>query len=307
MSKQLGCVLMEEIYAYHMTSQANVHSILLNGLVPSIGSNSKQVQEQNLLTYFTTLDCVDTWINRFNLDRDDIVLLKFPCSNYIKRMDSANDYFTKDVISSEKILVVGDEELSLEDFYQQNKEVLDLAEKKRTTTTIKRVVDRLDLINKNEITLEDGWDYFEVDPDIVETMEALKSVKALDNKSEYQDILASIKDQTLQKLVNNDLGITTNSAFYQTIDTLFNDTMADKSNINLETMNCLTVLLRVNLFYRQLDRYNRIGKKYEDNPKWRFDTIENMDRIMITNHESFGHLLDETKKLYEDSIKNIHK
>lgn len=294
---------MEEIYGYHMTSKANVHSILLNGLVPSIGANSQQVYEHNLLTYFTTYDCVDTWIKRFNLDRDDIVLLKFSCRDYVKRLDSANDFVTKEIIPANNIIVVGDEETLLEDYYLTNKEMFDYAENKKVVAQIKTLVDRLGAINGLEIVADEGWNYTEVDPDILTTMDVLKRISSLDNKDDYKNILCDIRNHTLDCLVDNDLGVTSECELFKSINSMFDNAMTGEPKISLFEKNCLTVLIGVNLLYRQLDRYHRIGKKYEDKTGWRFDTLEGFDipekSTLLTN------LFEETKILYESS-KKIH-
>lgn len=292
---------MEEICAYHMTSKANVHSILLNGLVPSIGANSQQVHEHNLLTYFTSYDCIDTWINRFNLDRDDIVLLKFPCRDYVKRLDNVNDFITKETIPATNIMVVNNGESLLEDYYLINKEMFDCAENKKVAAQIKSVVDRLGAINGLEIVADDDWNYTEVDPDILTTMDVLKRISSLDNKDDYKNILCDIRNHTLDCLVDNDLGVTPECELFKSLNSMFDNAMTNEPRISLFEKNCLTVLIGVNLLYRQLDRYDRIGKKYEDKTGWRFDTLEGLDipekSTLLTN------LFEETKMIYESSKK----
>ena len=65
---------MEPIYAYHITDISNIKSTLFNGLIPSIGENSRQVHEHSFLTYFTTINNIKLWIKRFNLDKSKINL-----------------------------------------------------------------------------------------------------------------------------------------------------------------------------------------------------------------------------------------
>ena len=69
-------VNMEPIYAYHITDISNLKSVFTDGIVPNIGENSRQMHEHHCLTYFTTFDCIETWINRFHLDKNRIVFTR---------------------------------------------------------------------------------------------------------------------------------------------------------------------------------------------------------------------------------------
>lgn len=137
---------MEPIYAYHITDISNIKSILFNGLIPSIGENSRQVHEHHFLTYFTTINNIESWIKRFNLDKKRIVVLKFKCTNYGQRYDSVGDYFTSDIISPGKIIVVENGEQTLKDYYQQNSGVIELELKKSVDSDIMTLTQQLSQI-----------------------------------------------------------------------------------------------------------------------------------------------------------------
>lgn len=300
---------MDTIYAYHITNKANIHSILQNGLVPSIGRNSRQINEHKLLTYFTTLDCVDTWIKGFKLDRNKIIILKFLCTNYEKRLDPSNDCFTYDKIESKNITVIDKEEASLKDYYLRNKEILDLEETKKIIESIKIVMDRLNEIESATLTPEEDWDYNETEPNIIETVELLKSISCLDDKKSYVDTITLIKEKTLKKLIANDLGINKNSAIYETLNMLFDDALSNNSKVDIMSMNYATIMLSINLLYRQLDRYNRTSKRYgDDNRIWDFDRIhiDDIKRIFYKNTHLYE-LLEETKLLNINSMKNYNR
>jgi len=269
-------------YGYHITNKSNINSILKNGLVPNIGKNSRYVREQNFLLYFTTFDKINTWIERFDLDKNEIVVLKFPCDRFGQRYDSANDYFTSDSISPTDISVIEDsKELSLEEFYQINKSLLETETLKKVNELLKKITERLKQIEFASLDPEDTWDYNEADPNLIDILEVLKIVRNLDCKNEFTNILNSIKNQTLKKLCTNNLEITTESEIYNLVDSIFNDTLSDNHRFNLINLNITTVLISVCLLYRQLGRYNRTGKKYgDDNRIWNIDTI---NREPITN------------------------
>lgn len=296
---------MELIEGYHITNKANVHSILLNGLVPNIGLNSISVDEKRLLVYFTTANCIDAWIRRFHLNREDIVILKFSCDKWGRRYDVANDLFTTDSILPQNIKVIDDEEKSLEKYYEENKKVLDLEEEKKINRTLKNIIDRLSVIDKNNLTAEDGWDYNETEPNVIEIIDFLKIVSSLSDKSKYIDITLKIKEYALKKLIDNDLGITTDSEFYKLLDIIFNNALSENSNIDFFTLNLSTILLSINLYYRQVDRYNRIGKKVgDDNIGWSFYEI---DEDIYKNNSYLSELLVETEVLYKNMRIGSHK
>lgn len=293
---------MEPIYAYHITDISNLKSIFTDGIVPDIGENSRQVHEHHCSTYFTTFNCVETWINRFHLDKNRIVILKFLCTNYVKRYDSANDFFTYDSFLPEDILVVTEEEKKLKDYYDENKEKIELELNKRVLIDIKFLKERLDQIEVASLNPESDWVYNETEPNIVKTIDLLKKIRYLNNKNEYKDMIDLIKEKTLKKLINNDLGITEESELYKSLNIIFNDCLLDKSQIDIMTLNIVTQILSINLFYRQLDRYNRTQKKYgNDNTIWQYDRVPLKDIQNTLKNESFKELLNETTSLYEKS------
>lgn len=293
---------MEPIYAYHITDISNLKSIFTDGIVPDVGENSRQVHEHHCLTYFTTFNCVETWINRFHLDKNRIVILKFLCTNYVKRYDNANDFFTYDSFLPEDISVVTEEEKKLKDYYDENKEKIELELNKRVLIDIKFLKERLDQIEVASLNPEAVWVYNETEPNIVKTIDLLKKIRYLNNKNEYKDMIDLIKEKTLKKLINNDLGITEESELYKSLNIIFNDCLLDKSQIDIMTLNIVTQILSINLFYRQLDRYNRTQKKYgNDNTIWQYDRVPLKNIQNTLKNESFKELLNETTSLYEKS------
>lgn len=297
-------------YGYHITNKSSINSILKNGLVPSIGKNSRSVKEQNFLIYFTTFDYIDTWIKRFNLDKTQIVILKFPYDKAGQRYDSANDYFTSEVIPPEKINVIDDsEEILLENFYLKNKSLLDLETIKKANILLKTITERFKQIEFTSLGPEDGWDYNEVDPNLIEILDMLKIIRDLEDKKHFADFLNFIKSQTLEKLCVNNLDITPESKIYKLLDTIFTDSLSDIPQLTLTFFNISTVLISVNLLYRQLDRYNRTGKKYgDDNRIWNIDTLDRAPiNNVINNDNSLKDIMKETFTLFNNSNKRTYK
>ena len=293
---------MEQIYAYHITDISNLKSIFINGLVPNIGENSRQMNEHHCLTYFTTSDCIDTWINRFDLDKNRVVILKFICTNYEKRYDSANDYFTHDSFSPKDIIVLSEEEKVLEEYYEQNKTKIELELKKSILDDLMILKERLDHIELASLNPETDWDYCETEPNVVKTIDLLKKIRFLDNKQEYKEIIESIKEKTLKKLLNNDLKITTESELYKTLSIIFNDSLLEYPQIDIMDLTYITRIISINLFYRQVDRYKRTQKKYgDDNTIWHLDRLPLVEIQNNMKKELFNNLLNETISLYEKS------
>lgn len=293
---------MEQIYAYHITDISNIKSIFTDGIVPNIGENSRQMHEHHCLTYFTTFNYIETWIDRFHLDKNRIVILKFLCANYGKRYDSANDFFTYDSFLPKDILVITEKEKTLKEYYEENKEKILLELNKSILIDFKGLNERLAQIEFASLNQETGWDYTETEPNIVKTIDLLKKIRCLDNKNEYKDMIDLIKEKTLKKLIENDLKITTESELYKSLNIIFNDCLLDKSQIDIMSLNIVTQILSINLFYRQLDRYNRTFKKYgDDNTIWQYDRLPLDDIQNILKNERFKELLNETTSLYEKS------
>ena len=291
---------MEQIYAYHIANISNLNSIATNGLVPSIGDNSRKVHESYPLIYFTTSTFLDKWIERFNFDKDKMVILKFLCSNYGNRPDEANDYYTDEIISPSDIEVVGDKEESLLDYYQNNKDRIELELEKSIIGDIKILKDRLQEIKHNDLTKEDGWVYHETEPNIVKIIDLLVKIRDLKNKTKYRNLLEGIIYESLEKLLNNDLGITKDSEIYKAIKMIYVDSMTNNHQLDIMSLNYLTELISVNLYLRQLDRYKRTGKKMgDDNTIWMFDSLnfDEMRKVLKNNN-----LLEEVILLKEEMI-----
>lgn len=295
-------------FGYHVTNKSCIKSILRNGLVPNIGKNSRSIREQHFLLYFTTFNFINTWIKRFNLDKDQIVILKFPCNKFEQRYDSANDFFTLDTIPPENISVIdNDEEIPLEIYYQKNKLLIDSETKKNLNELLENIIKRLHQIEFNSLESEDGWDYNETEPNLIDILDALKLLRDLDDKNQFCDVLNTIKSQTLKKLCANNLEITPESEIYILIDTVFIDTLSDDSQFDYMSLNIATILVSVDLFYRQLERYNKTGKKYGDeNMIWNIDTLY-MDSIndTINTNCRLKAIMDEIITLHSNKQKNL--
>ena len=295
-------VNMEPIYAYHITDISNLKSVFTDGIVPNIGENSRQMHEHHCLTYFTTFDCIETWINRFHLDKNRIVILKFLCTSYGKRYDSANDFFTYESFLPEDILVETEEEKTLKEYYEKNKEKIELELSKSVLIEINFLKERLEQIEDTSLNPESGWNYNETEPNIVKTIDLLKKIRCLNNKNEYKEMIDLIKEKTINKLIENDLGITVESELYKSLNLIFNDCLLKNPQIDIKSLNIVTQILSVNLFYRQLDRYNRTQKKYgDDNTIWQYDRLPLEDIQNTLKNEIFKELLNETTSLYEKS------
>lgn len=293
---------MEPIYAYHITDMSNLKSVFTDGIVPNIGENSRQMHEHHCLTYFTTFDCIETWINRFHLDKNRIVILKFLCTSYGKRYDSANDFFTYESFLPEDILVETEEEKTLKEYYEKNKEKIELELSKSVLIEINFLKERLEQIEDTSLNPESGWNYNETEPNIVKTIDLLKKIRCLNNKNEYKEMIDLIKEKTINKLIENDLGITVESELYKSLNLIFNDCLLKNPQIDIKSLNIVTQILSVNLFYRQLDRYNRTQKKYgDDNTIWQYDRLPLEDIQNTLKNEIFKELLNETTSLYEKS------
>ena len=293
---------MEPIYAYHITDISNLKSVFTDGIVPNIGENSRQMHEHHCLTYFTTFDCIETWINRFHLDKNRIVILKFLCTSYGKRYDSANDFFTNESFLPEDILVETEEEKTLKEYYEKNKEKIELELSKSVLIEINFLKERLEQIEDTSLNPESGWNYNETEPNIVKTIDLLKKIRCLNNKNEYKEMIDLIKEKTINKLIENDLGITVESELYKSLNLIFNDCLLKNPQIDIKSLNIVTQILSVNLFYRQLDRYNRTQKKYgDDNTIWQYDRLPLEDIQNTLKNEIFKELLNETTSLYEKS------
>lgn len=294
----------EDLYGYHITSKSNLHSILVNGLVPDIGDNSDGVNEHHLNTYFTTQDQVDWWINRFDFDRNDIVVLKFLCKDWRVRPGLHNDCFIRHTIKSDDILVVDGAEISLSDYFNQNEAKLLLEENKKVVTQLRPVLERLDEVSGKEFTVEeDSWNYTETDPDLMGTINVLKKVRSLNNKDDYRQTLEDVRERTLDRLINNRLDITPDDEIFKTINLLFDDSLSDKSQISLFEMNSVAILVGANMFERLVRRFNDIGKSYRGFDQFNFSNFS-FDGL---SDGRFKDLYVETEKMNIDRMNRFKR
>lgn len=101
---------MKEI-GYHITRKGNLPNIQKKGLEPKIGRRSNSVNESNkILCFFTNLGAIHIWKERLYKDipYEELAILSFDLDGieYIKRIDSAGDFFTLSSIPPENINVI---------------------------------------------------------------------------------------------------------------------------------------------------------------------------------------------------------
>ena len=118
------------------------------------------------------------------------------------------------------------------------------------------------------------------------------------------------KKQVLEKLCENNLEITNESAIYKLIDIIFTDSLSNSEpKIKLMNFNIATILLSMDLFYRQLDRYNRTSKKYgDDNRNWNIDVLQIPSITNIVNSDqNLNFIKEEIMMLYSNIQKRVNK
>lgn len=296
---------MDKISAYHMTDLSNIKSIVQDGLVPDIGRNSKMVHEVNFLVYFTTNPYIDKTIKMLQLNPNSAVILNFECDDYANRGDYL-DCCTKKHIKPEEIkVIVNEQPLTLGDFYNSNKEKIDLYHDKKIADCISKINERLKEIKDKKVEEEDVWDYEQIDPDIISTMYLLKLLRNHDRKSDYKEVIKSIKSRTFSKLKENKVNFTENTEIYNVLDYLFEDSMEDNHKISILDFNYLSAILIINLYYRQCIRYNETGKKPDDNNDiWNIDIINLAD---LPKNNMLSKIIEETKSIHEQMSTNYKK
>lgn len=118
------------------------------------------------------------------------------------------------------------------------------------------------------------------------------------------------KKQVLEKLCENNLEITSESAIYKLIEIIFTDSLSNSGQkIELMNINVATILLSIDLFYRQLDRYNRTSKKYgDDNRYWNIDVLQIPSITNIVNSDqNLNFIKEEIMMLYSNIQKRVNK
>lgn len=289
---------MNKIDAYHMTDISHLKSIVKDGLVPDIGKSSRGLPENNFLVYFTVKQYIDKVIDMLGMNNNTAVILNFECDDYGNRGEYLDCCTKKHIYPNEIRVIVDDEQIDLEKYYKNNRERIDLYHDKAIVEEISHIQKRLNEIKNKEIKAEDDpWDYDEVDPSILSTLDLLKLLRYSDSKDKYIEVISQIKDETYEKLLNNDLNITEESEFYKTLDYLFSDSLKDVPKIDISLFNYIMTALIINLYYRQCERYNRIGKKESDeNNIWSIDRINYND---LPDNEMLNKLIMETKQLHD--------
>ena len=296
---------MKSVSAYHMTDISNMKSIVKDGLVPDIGRNSMMVQENNFLVYFTSKPNIDKTIKMLKLNPDQSIILNFKCDDYGDRGNML-DCCTKKHIKPEEIsVIVDDKPISLDEFYNINKERINLYHDKKIVDCISSVSERLKEIKDKKVEAEDVWEYEQIDPDIISTMYLLKLLRNHDNKDKYKTLISSIKKQTFKRLKDTKIDFTEETEIYKVLDLLFEDSMKDNHEIEILNFNYLCAVLIINLYYRQCIRYNETGKVPDSaNDIWNIDVI-NLSNIPV--NDLLNRLIEETKIVHEQMSKSNNK
>ncbi len=90
---------------YHLTSKENIDSILNNGLLPKIGSNSNLVSETDKCIYLTDKESLPVWMILLNKD----MILAIDINREMRTCNYGaglyNEYITKDPIPASAIKV----------------------------------------------------------------------------------------------------------------------------------------------------------------------------------------------------------
>lgn len=289
---------MNKIDAYHMTDIAHIKSIVKDGLVPDIGKSSRGLPENNFLVYFTTKQYIDKVIDMLDMNKTTAVILNFECDDYGNRGEFLDCCTKKHIFPDDIKVIVNEQSISLAEYYKNNKERIDLYHDKAIAEEISRIQKRLDEIkNKDVKAEEDPWDYDEVDPSILSTLDLLKLLRYSESKEKYRKIIFQIKEQTYEKLFNNDLNVNEESEFYKTLDYLFRDSLEEVQKIDISLFNYIMTALIINLYYRQCERCNRIGKKESDeNNIWSIDRINYND---IPDNKMLNNLIKETQQFHD--------
>lgn len=97
---------------FHITLKKNLPNIYKKGLIPMIGRRSDSVGEKTpILSFSSNLRAIEEWKKRLypNISFDDLVILTFDIGDleYVKRYDSYGDFFTTSNVASNKIKILG--------------------------------------------------------------------------------------------------------------------------------------------------------------------------------------------------------
>lgn len=197
--------------AYHITKIYNIQSIVKNGLLPNCGENSSSIGDKTGYLFFTTYENIDFWIQQFNLNRSEIIILKFVAENEGNRIHEKNDFCTNKSIPADQIYVVTDNgNIPIKDFYLINKDKLEKSNKENIINQLEKLLLNLrNIITTKEYTVED----------LAKTLDLLASISVLSDRSEFQKYLIEIKNITLQLLKLN--GINEEVENYRLIEGMF--------------------------------------------------------------------------------------
>ena len=297
---------METISAYHITDISNIKSIIIDGLVPDIGKSSRSVHENNLLVYFTTKNNINRMINMLGIEESRAIILNFECDDFANRGAYFDCCTSKHIYPKEIKVVEKDKKIPIKDFYNSNKDIIDLYFEKEIALVISKINDRLkDIKNKKVEPESDAWDYNEIDPNIITTLDLLKMIRYYDNKEKYKSIINNIKKKTFSKLKENQIEFSEDTELYKVLDYLFEDSIKNKPEIEIFVYNYLFVFIIINLYYRQNIRYNKTGKiPNSENEIWDIYRININD---IPKSDMLNRLIEETKNIHEQMSTNYKK
>lgn len=295
---------------YHLTNKENISLIVNCGLNPTIGKNSQDVKERTPLLYFTSdLKYIDVWSRRLNIDKSNGVVLKFENDNFVKRYDNVGDFFTEDVIRPKDIYVsINNKDVLLSEYYNQNKKELDLLHFKKIVKQIKGIKEHLDAIKGKGYEIRDeGWDYVEVDPNLLETIELIRDLTFSDYKSYFSNEISEIREATLRELLDKKLGITGNSSLYKTIDYLFGNIYSSDNPFTMCDYTYLAQICCVNMTQLLVQRYKETKKNYGDMYKiWNYDSLDIKDiKILFKYNDCIEELLYDIERKQNNLIQGL--
>jgi hypothetical protein len=298
---------MEPIEAYHVNDISKIKSIVVDGLVPTYGRNSKENEPLHCQTFFGIKRQIDEWIRLLKHNEERVVVLKFICSNYNRRIGYLGDYFTSESYKPEELsILIGDKEIPLLDYYEQNKKQIEDSLEKAIVEDIEAIKRRLESIEKPNKDEQDPWAYPQTEPNTKRTLEMLKKMRYLDDKQKYLSIINEIREKTLMLLLNNDLDITLDSEVYKSISNLFADSMQEKPTIDKLCFEYASIIICANLYLRELSRYRKTRKHVSDeNREYVYDNLD-LDVIQnVFNRDDFIALLNETNELAENKAQKL--
>lgn len=303
---------------YHITSISNLASISQYGLTPRIGDRGKKVGEVDSLVCFTNkLSNVFIWMERFDFSNSNekIIVLKLDLEGIsnIPRIDNAGDYFTNELIEPERIQVleaiidnvkdidintirkafIGDKDNfnlqyeNIQAYYLENKELLLQLELDKFKNKADNIIKELDEIAEVQPIAETDWDFNQTDPNLGELVNFIFGVsKCISSDTILQEKIKIIKSKIFPRILSCDLNITQDSALYITIFNLIDSCLnGNKPKYSNDDEEYIKKLINMNIYIRQIERYNRTGKRYSEEHKLGNGNLDYLNIISDEYHK----------------------